>query len=329
MHAGRNYSLREVAVWTRRETAVFVLVATLPTALHALLGWRWLALPWPPLAIIGTAVAFVTGFKNNASYSRLWEARQIWGGIMNSSRAWSLLLHDFLPAEDLTLRRSLTYRHLAWVTALRFQLREPRAWENMQRPSNAEYRRRYQVAEWEPTLDAELARWLPGAERSAVIARKSKATQLIALQGRHLRALRSAGSLTELEHVELERQLVGFLDAQGRCERIKNFPYPRQYATLNLFFIWLFICLLPLGLLAEFQKMGGWQIWLTVPVSVIVSWIFHTMDKIGDSSENPFEGSPNDVPITAISRTIEIDLRDALGETDLPAALQPVNNILM
>jgi putative membrane protein len=122
--------------------------------------------------------------------------------------------------------------------------------------------------------------------------------------------------------------LAAFLEAQGKCERLKNFPYPRQFATLNLFFVWLFVVLAPLGLLPEFQKFGDRAVWLTIPVGVVVSWVFHTMDKIGESSENPFEGGPNDVPITALSRTIEIDLREMLGEAEIPPAIQAVNNIL-
>jgi putative membrane protein len=123
--------------------------------------------------------------------------------------------------------------------------------------------------------------------------------------------------------------LADLYDHQGKCERIKNFPYPRQFATLNLFFVWLFVGLVPFGLLQEFAELGPNFAWMTIPASVIVSWVFHTMDKIGESSENPFEGGPNDVPITALSRTIEIDLRELLGEQDIPPALQAVNDILM
>ena len=132
-----------------------------------------------------------------------------------------------------------------------------------------------------------------------------------------------------MRHWELMRQLAVFVDAQGKCERLKNFPYPRQFATINLYFVWLFIVLTPLSLLAEFQKLGGRLVWLTVPMSVLIAWIFHTMDKIGGSTENPFEGGPNDVPITAMSRTIEIDLREMLGDSELPPPVPAVNNILM
>jgi ion channel-forming bestrophin family protein len=124
-------------------------------------------------------------------------------------------------------------------------------------------------------------------------------------------------------------RLADLYDQQGKCERIKNFPYPRQFASINLFFIWLFVFLIPFGVLNEFSKLGPYFVWLTIPFSVIVSWVFTSLEKIGESTENPFEGSANDVPITALSRTIEIDLREMLGETELPEPLQPVNKILM
>lgn len=331
MHTGRNYSLRQIAAWTRRETYLFLLIAVIPTLLFTLAGWTWLTLPWQPMAVVGTAVAFITGFKNNASYTRLWEARQIWGTIVNSSRTWVLLVTAFLRSEDGGVARQLLlHRHIAWITALRFQLREPRAWENMRRgDANQEYSRRYAVQEWTGKIEDCLIPVLSPGEYTAVMARKSRATLLLQLQGQQLTTLRAAGALTELEHIELTRVLSGLIDAQGKCERIKNFPYPRQFATLNLLFTWTFITLVPFGLLPEFHKMGPGFAWVTIPASVVLAWIFHTMDKIGTISENPFEGSPNDVPITALSRTIEIDIRQALGETTIPPPLDPQNEILM
>lgn len=338
MHAGRSYSLKEVSLWTSRETVVFFVVAAVPTVLYALAGWTWLTVPWVPVALIGTAVAFLIGFKNNASYGRLWEARQIYGAIVNTSRTWTIMVLDFVadahPSGDSTgdarsARERLIHRHIAWLTALRYQLRQPRVWENMQQPHNEAYRARYKVPEWEGKLDEELTRLLDPAEASYVVAKKNPATHLLALQSRDLRELAESGLLSEYRHVEMERRLAEFYDHQGKCERIKNFPYPRQFATLNLFFIWLFILLVPLGLLNEFGKLNPALVWVTIPASIIVAWVFHTMEKIGESSENPFEGSANDVPITALSRTIEIDLREMLEEANIPPAVQPVNNILM
>lgn len=329
MHAGRHYSLVEVMFWTRRETAIFVVIATVPTLLFALAGWTFLGVPWLPIAMVGTAVAFITGFKNNASYARLWEARQVWGGIVNTSRSFTAQVLGFIADDGDGAHARLVHRHLAWLTALRFALREPRTWENQQRGDNVEYSAWYRVAEREGDVGAELAKLLDAEEQAYVMARKNRATHLIALQSRMLAGLARAGRISEVRHVELERTLALLLEHQGKCERIKNFPYPRQFSTLNLLFVWLFILLVPFGLLSEFHKLGPGLVWLTIPAGVIVAWVFHTMDKIGESSENPFEGSPNDVPITAMSRAIEIDLREMLGEREIPVSLQPVNNILM
>lgn len=87
--------------------------------------------------------------------------------------------------------------------------------------------------------------------------------------------------------------------------------------------------LLPFGLVGEMAKQGPWMIWFTVPVAVIISWIFYTMETVGDTSEDPFENFINDVPMTAICRTIEIDLRQMMNEEKIPEAIQPVNDILM
>ncbi|MGC4047663.1 MAG: bestrophin family ion channel [Armatimonas sp.] len=332
MHAGRSYSLQEIVRWTRFETVTFTALAVVPTALHVYLGLKFLVLSWPPIALLGTAVAFVTGFRNNASYARLWEARQIWGSILNTSRTFGIQIVDFLPPEEpLSTRTRIIHRHIAWLTLLRYQLRQCRIWETMKLPENVEYHEvnHLNVAEWQGDLKTQLEPLLSQAERDALLKRRSPAVAALAHQSEDISALWRAGKLTELCYLEIERTIALLIDLQGRCERIKNFPYPRQYATLNRIFIWLFIALLPLGLIQEFDKLGGNSVWFAVPVSVVISWVLHTMDKIGSASENPFEGTANDVPITALSRTAEIDLRDMLTEDPLPDALTPTNNILL
>ena len=126
--------------------------------------------------------------------------------------------------------------------------------------------------------------------------------------------------------MELENVIKELFTLQGKSERIKNFPYPRQFATLNHFFMWVFVLLLPLALVPQFADIGikisGHHpvigklfIWFSVPIFTIVSWIFHTMERIGRTGDNPFEGTANDVPISTIARGIEIDLRQNLGES--------------
>ncbi|MBS1831559.1 MAG: multidrug transporter [Acidobacteria bacterium] len=327
MHSGRNYSFREVVAWTRRETFVFLVIAAIPTFLYEVMGWKLMAMPWLPVALIGTAVAFLTGFKNSAAYSRLWEARQVWGSILNESRTFTMLVLDSCPDQE--VRRRVLYRHLAWITALRYQLREPRSWERMAKSHNREFLQRYSVEEWDGKLRERLEKLLSAEDLDYVWSKRNRATNILALQSRAFREMAAKDMFDEFRHIELQHSMASFVDAQGRCERLKNFPYPRQFATLNYFFAWMFIICVPFGMLQEFAKMGNGLVWLTIPASVVVSWVFHTMDKIGDSSENPFEGSPNDVPITAISRTIEVDVREMLDESEIPPALQPVHDILM
>ncbi len=147
----------------------------------------------------------------------------------------------------------------------------------------------------------------------------------MSLQSGHLRRLKEQGYIWGFSFLQLERILEEFFNLQGKSERIKNFPYPRQFATLGYFFVAIFIFLLPFGIVSEFSKIGQnlaedypvisqYFVWVAVPFTAIVSWIFHTMQRIGVTGENPFEGSANDVPISTISRGIEIDLREMLDE---------------
>lgn len=332
MHAGRRFKFKEVIYWTRRDIYMFTLMATIPTAIYYFFEVRWLVIPWVAIALIGTAAAFVVGFKNTQTYNRLWEARQIWGSIINSSRGWAILVRDTIVTDKEEIR-TLVYRHMAWVTALRYQMREPRNWENMQLKSNREFARFYKIAEQEIPIEEELKKFLNSDELSYVLKKKNRATHVISLQSQHLKRLKESGKVTDLDFIELERMLATLYDHQGRSERIKNFPYPRQFATVNQMFIRLFVGILPFGILQEFGKLtpelGEWFIWLTIPCSLTVGFVFYLMERIGESTENPFEGGANDVPITNISRTIEIDLREMLEETNLPPALAPQNNILL
>lgn len=340
MHSGKQYSFKEVIFWTRKDIYFLLFVATIPTCCYVLLDWKWLAIPWLPIALLGTAVAFVVGFKNNASYDRVWEARRIWGAIINASRGWGIMVKDYvstkhsvatISSEELkNIHNQLIYRHFAWLTALRYQLREPRVWEAVYQQHNAEYKNKFfTVDEHENKMEDALKPYLTDEEYKAVMGKTNKAAQILALQSTHLRLLLEKGLIEDFRHMELERILIELYNQQGGSERIKNFPYPRQYATLNKWFIKVFIILLPLGMLQEFEKLGGNLIWLSIPFSALASWVFTTMERIGESSESPFEGSANDVPITAMSRTIEVDLREMLfGMADIPPALKPVNNIL-
>lgn len=336
MHAGVSYSLKEFVFWTRRNVYKLLLVGIVPTILYEVLGLKWLAIPWTVVALLGTATAFIVGFKNTQTYNRTWEARQIWGAILNSSRAWGTMSRDFV-VDNPAKTKELIYRHFAWLTALRYQMRDSRAWETSSKSYNTEYKAFYTIPEKETTLDAELAKYLSEDEQKYILSTKNRAAQLLSLQSKTLKALVDDGSLDNFRFLEMEKMIRDFFDNQGKSERIKNFPYPRQFATINSLFIKLFCILLPFSMLKEFEKlndsmtgiMQGNMVWLVVPFSVLISWVYTSLEQVGESTENPFEGSANDVPISQMSRTIEIDLREMLGETDLPPALQPKNNIIL
>ncbi len=328
MHTGSHYKIVQFLIWTRRDIFILIILATVPTVLFKVFDLKWIAIPWVPVALVGTAAAFIVGFKNTQTYNRLWEARQIWGAIVNTSRTWGIMSKDFVNAERSVIK-TLIYRHCAWLTALRFQLRKPQSWENTNKPHFKEYRKNFSIPEWEDKLEEELKKYLSEEERNFVLNKKNRATHIIALQSKHIRTLRSEGRIDQYEYVEMERRLADLYDHQGKCERIKNFPYPRQFASINLYFIWLFVLMLPYGMLNEFHKLGGNLVWLTIPFSVIVAWVFTSMEKVGEATENPFEGGANDIPMAALSRTIEIDLRDMLAEKILPDPILPKNEILM
>ncbi|WP_284653466.1 bestrophin family protein [Flavobacterium terrisoli] len=333
MHAGRRYSLSEFLIWSRRSIYYLFIVASIPVLLYKLCGLDWLYIPWAPVTLIGTAAVFITGFRNNATYARSWEARQIWGAIVNSSRSWGIMAKDFIKKDAVnshSIQKTLIYRHIAWLTALRFQLRQQRAWENVRvRANYKEYAKKYNVQEWDETLQYNLEGLLPADELSQIAKVANPAAQIIRLQSEHIGRLNAENSIETIKYVEMVTVLKEFYDQQGRNERIKNFPYPRQFASISVFFIHLFIIMTPLGILKEFNNLGTYGIWLTIPFSVIIGWIFLVLENVGESTENPFEGGANDIPITAMSRTIEIDLREMLEEKDIPPPLQPVNNILM
>ncbi len=331
-----RYSIKDMAIWTRKETLFFLFYALFITMLYEVFDFTFLDIPWTPVALIGTAVAFILGFQNNAAYGRIWEARKIWGGIVNTSRTWGMKVKDMVTDEyrGTTVNKEevrknikiLTYRHIAWLTALRHAMREPRKWEVFEKhKTNREWSRMTHIPERIYSLEDDLFLYLEPDEWTYTLSKKNKATALLYLQSKHIRELKEQGLIWEFSFLSLENVLEELFTLQGKSERIKNFPYPRQYATLSKYFVWTFLLLLPIGLVPEFAdidnelmddfpKIGSVFIWLVVPFCGVVSWVFHTMMRIGTVGENPFEGSANDVPISTIARGIEIDLRQMLDE---------------
>ena len=323
MRTDKGYTLPEFVRWTRHTIYWLVALSVVPALLYQFAGWTWLTIPWGVIFMLGTTVALSAGFKMLQTSTRMQEAQQIWSSIVGASRIWGGICRDLV--DDPARARELVHRHLAWLAALRHQLRSVKAWETASKAYNAEYAQRYHIDEREASLEEELARFVAPEDAADLLSSRSKALEALNLQSRETRRLLRDGALTPAAFADLQKTLRDFQDLQSRVERIKNFPYPRQHAFINSLFVRILCVLLPLGVIGEFAKLddvvGGWaaghMVWLGVPLGILISWMYASLDRVGEATENPFEGGANDVPISTLCGTIERDLKAMLGE---PAA---------
>ena len=261
------------------------------------------SLPLTVVATIGTAVAVLLGFKNSAAYQRWWSGRNIWGSITNTSRQFATQLLGFLDftvddAEDRDeVLRDLVNRHLAFVNVLRLQLRGEKT-------------------------DEELAAWLSPEECATLADAKNKATQLLTHQAAKLRELREKKMIDEWRFFPLLGTIGQLFDAQGSAEELDNTPLMRHYAYFTTAFVWIFVVLLPFGFASILT-------WSTLPLVILISTVFTMLDRAGTFTEDPFANEMNDVPLSAICRDIEIDMKQQVGMEPVPLRLFPRNGILM
>jgi putative membrane protein len=258
-----------------------------------------------PFTLIGLALGIFLGFRNNASYDRWWEGRKLWGALVNTSRSFArqvltLVGPPVQPGTEapdvVALRRELVMRTVAFVHALRMSLRGQDAWD-------------------------ELSPFLPADE--IVRLRDERNAPYAITQGtaERIQAARARGWVHEMHVPVLEGSLTAFTDIQGACERIKGTPIPFSYTTLIHRITATYCYALPFGLV---DTVGIY----TPVVAVLVSYAFFGLDVVGDEIEMPFGTDPNDLPLGAISRTIEVNLRQRVGDRDLPGPLHPVDDVL-
>ena len=270
---------------------------------YKLLHWEWVGSRHIPLALYGSAIGVIVGFRNNSAYARWWEARGLWGQIVNNSRSFAREVTSFLhtsnPEDDaalLALEQSLIHHQIAWVHALRQRLRGLPPWDVLN-----------------PLLPAVEIASLQG-ERNIPFAIQRQISAL-------LREARTLGWLNPQELQSLDQTLNDLVNAQGGAERIKNTPLPKQYDYFPMLFVQIYCLLLPIGMV---ENLG----WFTPLGSTLVGFMFLALDKIGRDLEDPFENTIYDLPLTSISSTIETDLRQALGELALPAPVAAVDGVL-
>ncbi len=308
--------------------------------LNAFTGIELLAIPMVPVTIIGIAVSLYLGFKSTSAYNRWWEARKIWGEIIILSRAWGTSVFSLIytpGGKDEDVQRRLIHRHLAWVNALAYQLRLNSRLKTTDATRIFGHRRALEDVDHQQSKKS-YERFLSPQESAALAPYANPATQILRLQADELRALAENGTLDSYRQVALMELIWGFCETQGKSERIKNTPFPRQVANFGELFTWVFIALLPLALAEVFleetfkhhvsEGVSHAFLLIMVPFTVLISWVFFIMEKVSDSTEDPFGGGATDVPISAIVRTIEIDLEQMIEAERRPEPLRPIDGVL-
>ena len=329
MHIGRRYKFTEFLVWTRWEAGYLLAWSLIVTLFLQVSHWTFLTIPAPILTIVGSALAIVLAFKNQQCYARFNEALALSGQLTTNSLSLANKLTATVGKLDAVESgprlKEMFYRHFAWLTSLRFFLREKKTWENTFEPGNARFLAKVPSPESQSVLKDELKTYLSDAELQKVIAhRGDKEALILHLQYEAVSDLHNRKLISEFILIVLTGALDDLARSQGALKRMKNYPYARNYYSIAVMLVAMFVALVPFGLFPYAQELGKsaeiehWTAWLNVPFSAVVGWLFVSLEKVGENSSNPFEGGSNDVPISSIARRIEIEMRIMLGEqTDL------------
>jgi putative membrane protein len=306
----RNFNPIRVLGYVKREVVFSLVISFIVWLLYRNVASQ-VSLPFSIAAILGSALAIFIAFRNNSAYGRWWEARTLWGGIVNSSRVLARLIitfadsHAHQPNYDgvrsEAFKKQMIYICIAWVHALRLQLRKLEEWDMLK-----------------PFLSDE--------DFQLVRQSQNKPNFLQLLMGRKIYQAMANGTLGGFDSFQMEGQLLALANYQGGCERIKNTPLLRQYDYFTRLFLYAFMLLLPFSLITDFSRMGA--DYLMIPVALIISFVFAILAKVGEVNEDPFENRITDVPLTALCNTVERDLKEMLGEAVLPEKVQPVDQVL-
>lgn len=284
-------SVLRLMAWQWKKVLLFTVAATVVTVLHRVFAIDHVLLPTTPMLVVGAAIGIFVSFRTNAAYDRWWEGRRLWGQLVNSSRHLATQALTYLPRRERA--RELVLRHVAYVHILRCWLREQDPW-----------------------TDPHVERLLAPGERDVL---RGETHPTYALLHRHAEQLAAAAEAGELDGHRLQsfdRTIAALLDVQGGCERIKKTPMPRGYVFITERLIGVYGTLFPLALENELG-------WLTIPINVLVCMAFALMSEAGRVLEDPFSVYWNAVPLTALSLTIESNLRTRLGDPDAPAIPGP------
>lgn len=247
-----------------------------------------------PVTLMGLGLSIFLGFRNNACYDRWWEARKQWGALLVESRALGRGLVALAgPARAAPALRLI----VGFAHGLAARLRDT-------------------------DEAAALLPWLQDGEAARAAAAYNPSDAALQALARILAALRGEGVLDAMSYTMLQAHVSALGQVQGSCERIKSTPIPYAYTLLVHRTAWLFCLLLPFAL----ADAGG----IGAPfIATLVAYGFFGLDELGGELEEPFAAAPNAIPLYALARVVEIELRGMAGETDLPPPLLPVDYVLL
>jgi putative membrane protein len=292
----RNFDLRKV-FWNIR----FEMMTTLLISISVLLLHQFkfipIVLPLSIAGILGSALAIFIAFRNQSSYARWWEARTIWGGIINNSRIFArqiianvnnaVVIGKAAKTDADNYKREMIYRQIAFAHSLRLHLRMQNKIEEIQN-------------------------FLSDSEFNELKQKQNLPNILLHFQGLRIKEAMQKEMLGAFDNISMEPNLAAFSNWQGACERIKNTPLPMNYQYFTKLFLYVFIVVLPICLIGDFAKMN--IDFMVIPVSFIICFVFAVMNRVGEINENPFENQITDIPMTALCNTIERDLKEMLEE---------------
>ena len=259
-------------------------------------------IPLVLISVPGTVIGLLLGFRTNSAYDRWWEARIIWGAIVNDSRTWVRQLMTFIPFKSMDdpnyeIIRYMSLRHVAWNYTLTRHLRKQFPGKNL-----------------ENYLKADEIKDLEG--------KNNYPNALLFNQAMDLKKLYENNLINKFQFIQLDSTLSRFTESMGKCERIKNTVFPSSYSLLVDLLIYLWIIFLPFGLI---DVIG----FILIPATVTLAFAFLVIDRIAVYMQDPFENFATDTPMLALSRTIEINIRQELHEKEVPDPLQAHNGVLM
>lgn len=272
------YFIREI-----KSQILFIGIFAIAIGLLDMLPWfRKISLPLNIPALLGTAVSLLLAFRTSQSYERWWEARTVWGAIVNDSRTFVRLVTQFLPSEDHNTIRDFADRQIIWTYALGESLRKLPFSDKVQK-----------------YLDENNINGLniPNA--------------LLDAHSKQIKDVSASKGLTDFQQMQLNDMVTRLCDSMGKCERLKNTVFPRSYSILVHILIYVFALVLPFGL-------DDSQLTIEIIITFLIPIVFIAIEKTSIIMQDPFENRPVDTPVTSLAQTIEINIRQMIGEQNVP-----------